>query len=68
MEYISEYNCPTCNSEPPDSEYRATKYKVKYPKYTTPVHSYNGWNDMIYWDETHYCKKCKTEFTFSNSN
>lgn len=63
----SQYNCPTCNFEPPETD--GTFYKVgnkKYPIYNNTRKYYNGWNDMHDWDETHFCPNCKKEFTFSN--
>lgn len=60
------YCCQDCGEESQEfgGEYETINGK-KYPIFTNERKYYNGTYDMHDWDETHYCKNCKKEYTFS---
>ena len=71
---MNQFTCPTCGYKPPDEDYKIKS--VKYPKIVSHnkkigdlvVMNYNGEYSSYDWTETHWCKKCKKQFSFENSS
>jgi thiol-disulfide isomerase/thioredoxin len=71
---LKEYCCPICGYEPPEEDYKVKG--VLYPKITTHnkkiddmvIMNFNGEYSFYDWNETHWCPKCRKEFSFDNSS